>query len=236
MIFYRSLIAWCLIAFHAPQLWLMFFLVVPVEGAGGFGDFCFNAMLLIGWGILHSLLARKPVKHLMTRFVGMDFVKIVYISIAGITQCMVLYYFRPLNGVLWETEGFLYAVLMVLFFMCVLAVFIFSLQLDYMEVLGVRSILKKMNGITESDGPPELCLKGGYRYCRHPVYLATILLLWVGPVMTASRFEMAFFWTIYVIIGSHLEDKDTMKEFGEPYEEYKMHVPLLIPRISPWQK
>lgn len=232
---YKILIVWCLIAFHVPQIWFMYFLVVPKTGNGGFADAFFNAFLLIGWGGIHSLLARKPSKRVISKLVGDDFVKVVYISIAGFTQCAVLYYYRPLQGILWQTEGVFYIALLILFFICMAAVFLFSVQLDYMEVLGIRTILNRLNHVKNENIETELCLKGGYRYCRHPVYTATILLLWTGPVMTVTRFELAFFWTIYVLIGTWLEDQDTINDFGEAYTEYKKHVPMLIPRFSPWR-
>ena len=231
---YKMLIAWCLLVFHLPQIWLMIFLVMPKTGNGGFGSFLFNACLLISWGILHSLLARETPKRVMSRLVGDDFYKVIYISIAGISECLVLYFYQPLKGVVWETSGWMYGALLVLFFMSMGAVFLFSVTLDYMEVLGIRRILNRMNHIDASQKPPALCLKGPYLYCRHPVYTATILFLWMGPVMTVTKLELAVFWTVYVIIGAVLEDKDTTKTFGSAYEEYKKQVPLLVPRLSPF--
>lgn len=54
--------------------------------------------------------------------------------------------------------------------------------------------------------------------------------------MTTDRFEYAILGTIYSIIGTFLEDKDTKKEMGEVYQEYSKNVPLLIPRLTPWRE
>jgi protein-S-isoprenylcysteine O-methyltransferase Ste14 len=119
-------------------------------------------------------------------------------------------------------------------FLCAFgAVFYCSILLDYMEVLGVRKIVRHFQG--EPDPEPVLCLKGPYRHCRHPVYLATVASLWIGPVMTTGRLEFAFLVTIYVLIGTWLEEKDTRKEVGEVYDLYRDNVPMWIPRLTPWR-
>ena len=87
----------------------------------------------------------------------------------------------------------------------------------------------------EPNPPPTLCLKGPYRYCRHPVYLASIGTLWIGPVMTAGRLEFALLVTIYVLIGTWFEERDTGKEIGEAYDLYQANVPMWIPRLTPWR-
>jgi protein-S-isoprenylcysteine O-methyltransferase Ste14 len=222
-----------IIAFHAPGIWLLFFLLFPKRGTGGISDALFNAFLVLFWGGTHSVMARKFFRDFMGRVVGENFVKLAFTVIAGITQCVMLYYWRPLEGVLWHTEGLLYWVLAFLFASAFGAVFYCSILLDYMEVLGVRRIIRHFRGETEP--PPALCLKGPYRHCRHPVYLASIASLWIGPVMTTGRLEFAFLVTIYVLIGTWFEESDTRKEMGEAYDLYRANVPMWIPRLTPWK-
>jgi len=96
-----------------------------------------------------------------------------------------------------------------------------------------RKIVRHFSG--EPNPPLALCLKGPYRYCRHPVYLASIATLWIGPVMTAGRLEFAILVTIYVLIGTWFEERDTGKEMGEAYDLYQANVPMWIPRLTPWR-
>jgi protein-S-isoprenylcysteine O-methyltransferase Ste14 len=226
-----GLIALNIIAFHAPGIWLFFFLLFPREGRGGASDALFNAFLALFWGGTHSVMARS--RDFLARLVGEDFVKLAFTVIAGITQCVMLYYWRPLEGMLWHAEGLLYWILAFLFAGAFGAVFYCSILLDYMEVLGVRKIIRHFRG--EPNPAPALCLKGPYRYCRHPVYLASIASLWIGPVMTAGRLEFAFLVTIYVLIGTWFEERDTREEMGETYDIYRANVPMWIPRLTPWK-
>ena len=186
-------------AFHAPGIWLFFFLLFPEQGSGGASDALFNALLVLFWGGTHSLMARKFFRDFLARVAGEDFVKLAFTVIAGITQCVMLYYWRPLEGELWRAEGPLYWILTFLFASAFGAVFYCSILLDYMEVLGVRKIIRHFRG--EPNPAPAMCLKGPYRYCRHPVYLASVASLWIGPVMTTGRLEFAVLVTVYVLIG-----------------------------------
>jgi len=226
------LIALNVIAFHAPGIWLFVFLLFPKRGAGGVSGALFNALLVLFWGGTHSLMARKFFRDFLGRVVGEDFVKLAFTVIAGITQCVMLYYWQPLEGVVWQASGVLYWILTFLFVSAFGAVFYCSVLLDYMEVLGVRRIIRHFRG--EPNPTPTLCLKGPYRYSRHPVYLASIASLWIGPVMTTGRFEFAFLVTIYVLIGTWFEERDTGKEMGEAYDLYRANVPMWIPRLTPW--
>jgi len=221
------------VAFHLPGVWLFFFLLFPQQGPGGTADAAFNALLVLAWGVIHSLMARRFWSGFIARRVGDDFVKLVYTIIAGATQCLMLYYWRPLDGTLWRVDGALYWALTSLFIGAFGLVFYGSVLLDYMEVLGIRGILRRLR--REPPKPPELCLKGPYLYCRHPVYLATMASLWVGPVMTYGRLEFALLVSIYVLIGTSLEERDTRRTIGEVYDRYRAHVPMWIPRLTRWK-
>ena len=144
-----------------------------------------------------------------------------------------LYGWKPLTGTLWRAEGALYWLLALLLLGAFGLVFYSSLLLDYMEVLGIRRLLMRYQG--KPAHIPSLCLKGPYRHCRHPVYLATVLSLWVGPVMTAGRFEFALLATCYVFVGTLLEERDTRRTLGEAYELYRANVPMWLPRLTAWK-
>jgi len=228
-----SLVVLDIVAFHAPGLWLFLFLLFPKRGTGGTSDALFNAFLVLFWGGTHSLMARRFFRDFLARLVGENFVKLAFTLIAGIIQCVMLYFWRPLEGVIWQAEGTLYWILVFGFVSAFGAVFYCSILLDYMEVLGVRRIIRHFKA--EPNPAPALCLRGPYRYCRHPVYLASIASLWIGPVMTAGRLEFAFLVTFYVLIGTWLEERDTRQEMGEAYDLYRANVPMWVPRLRPWQ-
>ncbi len=230
---YIILCLWGILAFHGPQVWLMFFLFSPGQGDGDAQAAIYNAFLFLLWGGIHSVLARDFARNVIARVVGRDLVKLVFVSVAGITQCLLLYLWQPLSGWHWRAEGVLYGVLAVLFLAAMSAVFISSLLLDYMEALGIRAVIRRMRH--QKAPPVTLSLRGPYAYCRHPVYLFTIFFLWLGPEMNWTKLEFSVLGTLYVIAGMFLEDRDTARYLGPAYAEYKKHVPILIPRLKPWR-
>ena len=74
---------------------------------------------------------------------------------------------------------------------------------------------------------------GAYRYCRHPVYLGFLGLVWLTPVVTLDRAVLIALWTVYVFIGSYLKDERLARLIGEPYRRYQNEVPafpFFLPR------
>ena len=205
----------------------------PKNRTGTGRDALFNALLFTAWGLIHSILARGLSHKIMARIVGEDFVKLLYVSIAGLTQCALIFLWRPVDGMLWQAEGILRWVLIAAFLAAAGAIWTASIMLDYMEALGVRAVIRRMK--RQEAPPPALSLKGPYAHCRHPVYLFTLLFLWIGPVMNATRLEFALLGTLYVLVGMRLEDRDTARTIGADYREYQENVPILIPRLTPWR-
>ncbi|MEJ2718947.1 MAG: hypothetical protein P8182_17760 [Deltaproteobacteria bacterium] len=69
---------------------------------------------------------------------------------------------------------------------------------------------------------------------RHPLYFACILLIWSSPDLTADRLLFNILWTVWIVIGTVLEERDLVASFGEAYRDYQRNVPMLIPyRIRP---
>ena len=80
-------------------------------------------------------------------------------------------------------------------------------------------------------------VKGPYRWVRHPLYLFMILMIWSSPNLTMDRLLFNGLWTVWIVIGSILEERDLIFEFGDVYREYQQRVPMFIPRgFHPLQK
>ena len=70
--------------------------------------------------------------------------------------------------------------------------------------------------------------KGLLGVVRHPMYLALIIYLWMQTFRVVDII-VNIILTIYVIIGTILEEKKLILEFGEAYKQYQKKVPMLIP-------
>ena len=74
----------------------------------------------------------------------------------------------------------------------------------------------------------ELDTSGVLGITRHPWYLATLLLIWARP-MDVSAIIVNVILSAYLIVGTCLEEKKLVREFGEKYLAYQREVSMLIP-------
>jgi protein-S-isoprenylcysteine O-methyltransferase Ste14 len=103
----------------------------------------------------------------------------------------------------------------------------FFFNYDSLSFFGIRQILNfgKSKKINPSE---EIKRNGLLGIMRHPMYFALILYLWCQTFrMMDIIINMVL--TIYVIIGTRLEERKLVLEFGDIYIKYQQEVPMLIP-------
>ena len=89
--------------------------------------------------------------------------------------------------------------------------------------------------IDEVTSGNKLIITGIHRHVRHPLYAGTFLFIWGLFIFLplTSLVISNFIITVYTLIGIRLEEEKLVKEFGQPYEEYKKTVPKIIPSLNP---
>lgn len=99
------------------------------------------------------------------------------------------------------------------------------LSYDPLEFIGIRQI-KEIG--EKSTLPKAITEKGLLGIVRHPMYLATIVLMWS---LNSTKIDIIVhtILTIYILIGIKLEEKKLVKQFGLSYMIYQNKVPALIP-------
>ena len=95
------------------------------------------------------------------------------------------------------------------------------------DVFGIDRIVAHMRAKQLAKLP--FVVRGPYRWVRHPLYFFMLLLIWSCPVLTADRLLFNILWTVWVVIGTRLEERDLTAEFGVAYTDYQNKVPMLIP-------
>jgi methanethiol S-methyltransferase len=103
----------------------------------------------------------------------------------------------------------------------------FFFNYDSLSFFGIRQMLNfgKVKQINPSE---EIKKNGLLALTRHPMYLALIIYLWCQTFSMADIVVNSIL-TIYVIIGTLLEEKKLILEFGDAYRKYQQEVPMLIP-------
>lgn len=93
---------------------------------------------------------------------------------------------------------------------------------DGAEFLGIKK-----------EATPLLVQQGMYQYVRHPLYFATIVLIF-GLFLSLPTQKMGLTLGIsyvYIGIGYRLEERKLMAIFGAEYQAYQQRVKALIPFI-----
>jgi len=103
----------------------------------------------------------------------------------------------------------------------------FFFDYDSLSFFGIRQILNLAKPKTAA-ALVELKRNGLLGLVRHPMYLALILYLWCQTFRMMDLVVNTLL-TLYVLIGTWLEERKLVLEFGEAYLRYQRQVPMLIP-------
>jgi protein-S-isoprenylcysteine O-methyltransferase Ste14 len=100
---------------------------------------------------------------------------------------------------------------------------------DVWHFAGVRQAIAYLRGESLPLQDPPLTAVGMYRYTRHPLYFFSLLVLWAVPTMSLNWLLIGTGATVYILIGSRLEEKRLLRIYGEEYQDYRRTVSWILP-------
>ncbi len=65
------------------------------------------------------------------------------------------------------------------------------------------------------------------------MYLFVLIVIWSGTAITADKLLFNVLWTLWILIGAVLEERDLVADFGDLYRKYQREVPMIIPYKIP---
>ena len=100
----------------------------------------------------------------------------------------------------------------------------------YLGILGVKQTTMKVAEIHRTE---KIVATGVYSKVRHPQYLGGLLAHLGVSVLLSSLFSLLVTPLIVLLIYfvSKKEEKELIREFGEPYKSYMKNVPMFIPKV-----
>ena len=101
--------------------------------------------------------------------------------------------------------------------------------------LGHFAGLRQIRGGAEAVPGGALRTGGLLSATRHPWYLASLLLIWALPQDRAGLLFHALL-SAYLIVGTLLEERKLVGEFGDAYRDYRRRVPMLLPWKWPLER
>ncbi len=96
-----------------------------------------------------------------------------------------------------------------------------------LQFLGIQQIRKGSEGVAMT-GSGDFNDRGVLGLVRHPWYLAVFILLWTSDLNHAA-ITVNLVLSAYLIVGTLLEERKLVIEFGEEYRRYQDRVSMFIP-------
>jgi protein-S-isoprenylcysteine O-methyltransferase Ste14 len=188
------------------------------------------AMIWTGYCSLHSYLISIGFRNLMKRILKSyyAFYRLFYVLISIVLLYPVFHYTNQLASEVIITYHPPWSVVRYALLISSLLIFIKAFFFDYdsLSFLGIRQLL---NFNKKTINPEGVITKNGLLgIVRHPMYFAVIIYLWCQTFRLSDVVANAVL-TAYVIIGTMLEERKLVLEFGDPYVQYQKEVPMLIP-------
>lgn len=88
------------------------------------------------------------------------------------------------------------------------------------------------------DPPRRLVVSGPYRFVRNPM-ISGVLFILIGEAAVLRSISLAewaaLFFAVNALYIPLLEEPMLSTRFGVAYDEYRRHVPRLVPRLTPWK-
>jgi protein-S-isoprenylcysteine O-methyltransferase Ste14 len=183
------------------------------------------ALAWLAYGALHSWLASNGLKQAVAKRwpAAMPAYRMGFNLGALLLLLPVLWLTHRYPGeALWVVPGWIAWPAVVVS----LAGFAWSMKsYDGATFLGLRQWRKRIG----PDGEREaFTLSPLHRHVRHPWYALGLLLLWTRD-LNAAWLVAAGAITLYLLIGSRLEENKLIALYGEAYRRYRQRVPALIP-------
>ena len=194
-------------------------------------DYLFVVSLWIGYCALHSYLISIGFTNLMIRLLKnyYAFYRIFYILISLILLIPLINFTAQSDTRIIITYEYPWSIIRYIIISGALLMFFWAFFFNYdsLSFFGVRQMLN-FGKKKENNSPGGIKRNGLLGIIRHPMYFALILYLWC-QTFRVTDIVINVVLTIYVIIGTKLEERKLVLEFGDTYIKYQQEVPMLIP-------
>jgi methanethiol S-methyltransferase len=188
-----------------------------------------NVLLMVIFGLQHSVMARPWFKRLWTRVVPEPIERATYGYFASLATLLLMWQWRGIDVVVWDVaHPAVRQVVWGLFALGWLMVPAVSLMINHFDLFGTRQVWLYFQGKDYTSLPFRTPML--YQSVRHPLYVSWTLAFWAIPTMTLGHLLFAIVLTGYMGLAVIWEERDLVAYFGQTYEDYRRRVPMFWPR------
>jgi methanethiol S-methyltransferase len=195
------------------------------------GGMPLNLVLLLIFGIQHSLMARRGFKLALRRYFPEELMRSFYVMCTGFVLFMLALLWSPSGTPIYDLRGTPAGIaLTVGAAIGGIIVLLGGAAIDALDLFGIRAFLNILHDRKPKD--PPFATPSLYKIVRHPLYLGLLLLFWLTPAMTHDHLFFAEVMTAYILLGIQFEEIDLVHRYGDTYRNYQKEVPMLIPFLK----
>ncbi len=191
------------------------------------GDLAWNLSLCLLFFVQHSTMIRKAFRNRLTVIVPAHFQGSLYTVASATVLLAIVLFWQHSEQTLISLQGIPRWVTQSVFLASLAGMIWAKRALPSFDMLGVLPIMSHLCARQEQNIP--LTIQGPYRWVRHPLYFTILLMIWCCPDVGADRLLFNVLFTVWIVVGTLLEERDLVAEFGEDYLDYQHNVPMLIP-------
>ena len=187
-----------------------------------------NIGLITLFGVQHSVMARDWFKDWITALLPKSVERITYILLTSFVLAILITQWQPFGNHFWDFRGTWIGYVMYGVSFLGLGISVISASLiNSKSFIGLEQ-LQNSNGTADK----EFVMPFLYNYVRHPIYFGLLLAFWTVPVMSGGGLLFNIYMTLYIVVGTYLEERNLVKFFGNDYRFYQKQVPMFIPFLK----
>jgi methanethiol S-methyltransferase len=186
-----------------------------------------DTLLSIFFFAQHSCMVRKSFRRQVMNIFPTHYDGAIYAITSGIALTIVAVFWQRTETNILILQGIPRTVASMCSILGLLLFIYGAASLRPFDPLGIGPIRAHLRDLKFQPGP--IVIRGPYRWMRHPLYAAVLLLFWANPDVTTDRLLCNVLWTVWIYVAMLLEERDLTGEFGDAYLQYKKAVPMLIP-------
>lgn len=191
------------------------------------GLVAWDAVLCLLFFVQHSAMVRKQFRKRLSLALPAHFHGALYSVASGVVLIILVLFWQNSEPQLVSLQGISRWVAYGVFFASLMGMIWGMYALHSFDVFGNQEILDNIRAAHVRTMRLTIC--GPYRWVRHPLYFFTLVMIWSCPDITMDRLLFNTLFTIWIVIGTLLEERDLVAEFNETYQDYQRRVPMLIP-------
>ena len=187
-----------------------------------------NGLLVILFGMQHSIMARKNFKNRLAAFIPPAVERSTYVLISSWVLMLMFWLWQPMPHTVWSVDAaWARALLAGLFWLGWGIVLLATLLISHFELFGLKQAFDRWRDTAPHT--PIFRTPLLYKIVRHPLYLGFLIAFWATPDMTVGHLLFSMGLTVYLFIGAYFEEKDLVVLFSDRYRQYQGQTSMILP-------